>query len=71
MALDIARFTGSDDEVAQRFERADLPGILRKRLDLPKGVVALIRPADGAPRAVVGPAGAPPGRATRARSWRR
>lgn len=56
MALDIARFTGSDDEVAQRFERADLPGILRKRLDLPKGVVALIRPADGAPRAVVGPA---------------
>ncbi len=58
MTLDFARFAASDEEVAARFKREDLPGLLRKRLEVPAGCVALLRP-DGsptAPKTLAGPA---------------
>ena len=58
MTLDFARFAASDEEVAARFKREDLPGLLRKRLEVPAGCVALLRPdgAPTAPKALSGPA---------------
>lgn len=54
MSVDFGRFAAADDEFAVRFRREDLPGLLRKRLDVPQGAAALVR-ADGGAVSVVGP----------------
>ncbi len=51
--MDVLRFAQSADALAGRFERQDLPGLLRKRLDVPADAVALAR-GDGGAAQVVG-----------------
>ena len=53
-AQDIPRFVASIDQVALRVFYDRLPGLLRKRLDVPEGTVALLRRADKSVRLVPG-----------------
>ena len=43
MTVDIGKFRGAEDEFALRLKREDLPGLLRKKLEVPEGVLALVR----------------------------
>lgn len=48
MSVDFGRFASAEDEFVVRFRREDLPGLLRKRLDVPAGTIALVRADAGA-----------------------
>lgn len=52
--IDIPRFVSSSDQVALRVAYDRLPGLLRKRLDVPQDAVALVRRADKTPRLLKG-----------------
>jgi hypothetical protein len=56
MSVDVGRFASAEDEVAVRIRREDLPGLFRKRLELPAGLVALVRHDGAAASVVTGPA---------------
>lgn len=56
MTVDFGRFAAADEEFAVRFKREDLPGLIRKRLEVPQGALALVRGEAG--RASVIAAGA-------------
>lgn len=43
MSVDLLRWVSADEELAVRFRREDLPGLIRKRLDVPKGAIALVK----------------------------
>ena len=45
--MDLDRFVDDPDALAVRVERSDLPGLLKKRLTVPKGCVALVTKSDG------------------------
>jgi len=47
MTVDIQSFAASEEEFAVRVKRDDLPGLLRKRLEVPPGALALVRPETG------------------------
>ena len=44
---ELDRFSAPDGPFALRFRREDLPGLLRKRLEVPQGALALVRRAGG------------------------
>ena len=44
---DVERFSAPDGPFALRFKREDLPGLLRKRLEVPQGAVALVKRQGG------------------------
>lgn len=48
MSVDFGRFAAAEDEFVVRFRREDLPGLIRKRLDVPAGTIALVRADAGA-----------------------
>jgi hypothetical protein len=50
--LDITRFVAANDQVALRVSYDRLPGLLRKRLDVPQDTVALLRKADKSVRMI-------------------
>src|SRR5579871_184132 len=52
--IDIGRFVATKDQVALKVAFDRLPGLLRKRLDVPKEAVALLRRADKSRRLVAG-----------------
>lgn len=56
MSVDVESFVRDDDSFALRFARDDLPGLLSKRLEVPRGWRALIKQASGE-NAVLGPGG--------------
>jgi hypothetical protein len=56
MTVDVGSFGQGEQEFAQRFTRDDLPGLLRKKLEVPAGCVALVY-ASGASAATVLEAG--------------
>ena len=45
--MDLDRFVNDPDALAVRVERRDLPGLLKKRLIVPAGCVALVTKSDG------------------------
>lgn len=52
--IDVARFGATKDLVAMRVAYERLPGLLRKRLDVPQDAVALLRRADKSVRLIPG-----------------
>lgn len=46
MSVDLGRFAAAEEEFVLRFRREDLPGLIRKRLEVPPGAVALVRSGD-------------------------
>src|SRR5688572_14983770 len=54
MTVDIGRFAAADEEFAVRFRREDLPGLIRKRLEVPQGALALVRGDAGRTAVVAG-----------------
>lgn len=52
--IDIPRFVSSSDQVALRVAFDRLPGLLRKKLDVPQDAVALVRRADKTARLLKG-----------------